>query len=388
MDIRQGLNDLTIRLKEDRKTQVITICIVLALIFYFANSQPTRRTYSSANANFATTAETIGDSAAKNAYSDLITSIGSDLDDLKKANMELRDTIQKQHDDAEQTKGLTTEIIKKMLQRMSDLENSVANQGNGQNGAIAVQPEPPVEMANDDLEPFGNFEKEEVAPPAEPKQERLAVIGEGDAVRVKLLAGVNAPTDGTPYPVVLELIDDITGPDGSSLNVGNARLVAAAQGSLTDSRALFRLHTLNIRMPNGARQIVDVDGWIVGEDGTIGMEGILIDPIGKVLAGVFAAGTVEGVGEGLSNNGTTVHISGAGITTIKDGDLWKNATGEGLEDAADLWSDIVRGRLNKMVPHVRVLSGRTATAVFSKSQTIPGLYDALEEGEETFVALD
>ncbi len=388
MDIRQGLSDITLRLKEDRKTQVIAILAVLAAVFLMTSSGQSGRMQVRAQPQLATSTGTIQESG-NNDFNDLLTANKNQIEELAAQNAKMNAELVESRRDLSETKDAMVKISKNMLARMSELENAVAaNNGNNNNGAMNAQPEEEIQFANDDLQSFGELDEGgEVAPPQEPKQERLAVIGVGDAVRVKLLSGVNAPTDGTPYPVVLELIDDITGPDGSSLSVGNARLVAAAQGSLTDSRALFRLSTLNIRMPDGARQIVDVDGWIVGEDGTIGMEGILIDPIGKILAGEVMSGTIEGAGRGLANGGTQVYAN-TGITAIKNGELWKSALGEGVGDAADKWSDILEERFNKMVPHVRVLSGRTATAVFSKNQTIPGLYDALNEEEETFVALD
>ena len=109
-------------------------------------------------------------------------------------------------------------------------------------------------------------------------------------MRVKLLAGVNAPTDGTPYPVVLKLLGNVMGPDGNTIPLGEARLIAAAQGSLTDSRVLFRLTRLSIRLPNGRRKEFAIDGWVVGEDGIRGMSGVLIDPIGKAIGGAAMAG--------------------------------------------------------------------------------------------------
>ena len=80
------------------------------------------------------------------------------------------------------------------------------------------------------------------------------------------------------------------GPDGNAVPLGEARIIAAAQGSLTDSRVLFRLTRLSIRLPSGKRKEFPIDGWIVGEDGIRGLEGVLIDPIGKAIVGAGMAG--------------------------------------------------------------------------------------------------
>jgi hypothetical protein len=210
----------------------------------------------------------------------------------------------------------------------------------------------------------------------------------GDSVRVKLLAGVNAPTDGTPYPVVLKLIGDVIGPDGNSVPLGEARVIAAAQGSLTDSRVLFRLTRLSIRLPNGRRKEFGIDGWVVGEDGIRGMEGVLIDPIGKAIAGAGMAGGLAGLGQGLAA-ANTVNRFGVGNTPdtsfVQDGKMGEYAAGMALSSAAKEWNSIIRERLAQLVPVVQVLSNREATAVFSQSLTVPDLLEQLDEEDPSVV---
>lgn len=245
----------------------------------------------------------------------------------------------------------------------------------GVGGAGGFEPDAP--------ESFG-FDDQRVAPPAPPPVKPIAVVGEGDSVRVRVLAGVNAPTDGTPYPVVLQLIGDVQGPDGSQLPLGEARMIAAAQGSLTDARALFRLSSLNIRLPNGRRKIInDVDGYIVGEDGKLGMEGVMIDPLSKILGAVTVAGAIEGTGQAFAQQQLSVYRNAYGGTeTEVTGDVFKYGLGRGVQNGSKEWSNMIKQRADQLVPHVEVLSGREGTAVFSKSFVITDLYEALSEDEE------
>jgi conjugal transfer pilus assembly protein TraB len=214
----------------------------------------------------------------------------------------------------------------------------------------------------------------------------------GDSVRVKLLAGVNAPTDGTPYPVVMKLVGDVTGPDGNAVPLGEARLIAAAQGSLTDHRVLFRLTRLSMRMPNGRRKEFGVDGWVVGEDGIRGMEGVLIDPLGRAIAGAGFAGGLAGLGEGIREANTVTRRSFTGYDSsyVKSDKVGEYALGTGLASAAEQWEVLIRERLAQMVPVVQVLSGREATAIFSQSLAIPDLLEQLDEEDPSVVytALD
>jgi hypothetical protein len=189
---------------------------------------------------------------------------------------------------------------------------------------------------------------------------------------------------------VLKLTGDVHGPDGSVLPLGEARLVAAAQGSLTDSRALFRLTSLNIRYPDGRRNVIDVDGWVVGEDGLRGMEGVLIDPIGKAIAAGAIAGGLEGLGQGFAARNTTV--TGGGLMNQRTSEVTGNeldfAKGMAMQGAAQSWSRLIENRVNRLVPQVQVLSNREGTAVFAKSFKVPGLIEALDEGDDSYNSLD
>jgi conjugal transfer pilus assembly protein TraB len=203
----------------------------------------------------------------------------------------------------------------------------------------------------------------------------------GDSVRVKLLAGVNAPTDGTPYPVVLKLLGDVIGPDGNTIPLGEGRLIAAAQGSLTDARALLRITRLSIRLPNGRRKEFAVDGWIVGEDGIRGMEGVLIDPIGKAIVGAGIAGGLSGFGQAMraANTQTQMFSNGGVNQSVDPGAIPQYAAGVAVSGAANEWQQIIRERIRTLVPVVQVLSGREATAVFSQSLAIPDLLEQVDQ---------
>jgi hypothetical protein len=143
-----------------------------------------------------------------------------------------------------------------------------------------------------------------------------------------------------------------------------------------------------MRLPNGRRKEFGVDGWVVGEDGIRGMEGVLIDPIGKAIAGAGFAGGLAGLGQGLAA-ANTVNRFGVGNTAdtsfVKDGQMPEYAAGMALSSSAREYSAIIRERLAQLVPVVQVLSNREATAVFSQSLAIPDLLEQLDEEESSVV---
>lgn len=389
--MKQKLEDLKILLQRDRKAQLIAVVVLLCIIYLlFADGRSGIQT-----AEYIPPEEEInqgsGAMGAEEAPNDIVRAFSSDLKKLEEQNTETVKALDETRKSMENYEAKTAEIFKRVLERLSETEAAVQR---GSTAAGATEPVNMVDdggMAEDDdvdtLESFGN-EAPAVAPPPPTDPKKMAVIGAGDSVRVKLLAGVNAPTDNTPYPVVFKLISDVYGPDGSTLPLGEARLVAAAQGSLTDSRVLYRITALNIRLPNGKRKFVDVDGWVVGEDGIRGMEGLLIDPIGKAIVAGGLTGGLAGLGDAVSDSQTTDYDSYYGSTEVVTGDDTKYAAGQAISGAAREWGDIVRDRVEQLVPHVQVLSGREATAVFAKSITIPELFETFEEEENVFSSLD
>lgn len=404
--MNQKIQDLILLIKQEKKYQVICVLIMMAVLYLVVaepEKQPRARKPQQRDNSLALN--------QREAYDDLMAAMKSDLsavsEGVKQNTRDLAELKVAQDKDRQRV----AEIFKKMLDRLADVQATSASGGmggmvepqmlpEGDGGAVApmnaVGNAPGmvasaasvggVQRGNAggmELASWGGTET--VAPPAPPEPKKVAIIAPGDSVRIKLLAGVNAPTDGTPYPVVFKLIDDVHGPDSSSLPLGEARLVAAAQGSLADQRALFRLTTLNIRLPDGRKKIVPCDGWVVGEDGIRGMEGLLIDPIGKAIVGTAQAGFISGLGEGFAASQTTTNLGfyGQGTTSIT-GDPAIYAAGKGASGAANALSGIIKDRIKLLVPHVKVFSGREATAVFSKPVNITDLYESLENGDDSF----
>jgi hypothetical protein len=327
-------------------------------------------------------------------WTDLIERFNGQLTQLTTQSAALREDLDAQKKAMQEYEATTAEIFKKIIERLSTIQDTTgaqpASSGNPQSIGEVSAPDL-VGAQADELESLGSPDVA-AAPPAQPVRPKLAALMPGDSVRVKLLAGVNAPTDGTPYPVVLKLASDVIGPDGNSVPLGEARIIAAAQGSLTDSRVLFRLTRLSLRLPNGKRKEFPIDGWIVGEDGIRGMEGVLIDPIGKAIVGAGMAGGLAGLGQGIAaaNVQNRVFANGNTQSSVNANDIPAYAGGVALSSAATEWQQIIRDRLSQLVPVVQVLSGREATAVFSQSLAIPELLEQLDDEDPAvvFTSLD
>ncbi|RMG44033.1 MAG: hypothetical protein D6719_02625 [Candidatus Dadabacteria bacterium] len=410
MSIKQKLQDFQLLIKEDRKTQVIVGGVVLFFLVWMImpNPRPHRRPITKLHQTIPENPDS-GAMGAEEAYKDLITAFSKQLEQLNEQTKKQQQELQENRENMKQYEARTAEIFKKILERIEETEAAPAGymppgednynpgepvdwQDPSQEPAASYGGDVPPAFDENALDTFGSLEDQEPVPPAPPEPGRVVYIGPGDSVRFKLLAGVDAPTDGTPYPVVLKTIGPIKGPDGSTLPVGEAHIMAAAQGSIANARALFRLTTMSIRLPNsGRRKTVSIDGWVVGEDGIRGMEGILIDPLGKAIAGTMMVGGLGALGDGIakSQSRQTAGFDGTVVENLT-GNVPVYTAGKMLASGAESWANLLKERLKNMPAHVRIYSGREATAVFSKPVTIPDLYDELEDEDSgvVFTSLD
>jgi hypothetical protein len=389
--VKQKLQDILLIIKESRAAKVgILLFVIVALYLWFGPSGNFRPTYAPPQNN-----QAIRDDQT---IEDVINAFTQDVEEMKVGLSQTRENI-------EETKKLvldydnrTAKIFQRMLEKITDAESRIDELSRKESPAPVLAPGEPAPLEGGEtlpqedtteLESFGSVDEKEPEPATPIALNRAAFIGPGDSVRVKLLSGVNAPTDGTPYPVVFKLVSDVVGPDGSKLPLGEARLIAAAQGSLLEARALFRLTSLSMSLPSGERKVFSVDGWIVGEDGIQGMPGVTIDPIGEAMAGAGMVGAIQGFGQGIAGANTQVRNDpNGGITTAINGSAGEFAVGQALTQAGSQWQQILTRRLSELVPVVQVFSGREGTALFAQSVVVDGVYEANQSSLYEFASLD
>jgi hypothetical protein len=410
--MKQRFQDFILLIQNDRRYLIGMVVAVVGLgwAIVSGNKPNTPRQTRVAQAQQVGT----GSTAPTEVADDLLRAFKNEVDTLKSESKENRVQLEKTQKELNDMASQSAEIMKKMLERMVENENTTRSAiaatgttgGTGLAGAEDIDgaggdPSDPgqamasmgtggtADTSGGGIEEFGGSAPAMVAPPPAPTPKRVAVVGAGDHVRVKLLGAVNASTDGTPYPVLFKLSGDVRGPNDSSLSLGEGYVIAAAQGSLSDSRAMFRLTSLNIAYPDGRRNVMEVDGWIVGEDGINGMEGVLIDPIGKAIGASGMSGFLEGVGQAFQSRNVQQNVGVFGGSTITvTGSEGEFAAGRGLSEATRTWSRIVENRVNKLVPVVQVLSGREATAVFARSFKVPELIEAYQTEEDAYSSVD
>jgi len=156
------------------------------------------------------------------------------------------------------------------------------------------------------------------------------------------------------------------------------RLIAAAQGSETDERVIYRLTELAIRHSDGRRSIVNVDGWIVGEDGVRGMGGKLKDNLTATLGALATLSTGLALSDRLQDKADNIQVSNSQDIDIDQGDI-DSALTLGLTDTFQTMAEIIVDRFENQIPVVEVLSGRQVVAIFSTGTEVELLLDEASE---------
>ncbi|MCC6220692.1 MAG: TraB/VirB10 family protein [Deltaproteobacteria bacterium] len=387
--MNQKIEDIKLILKNDRRIWAVAGLIVAVIIIWELTAKPPRPRPVQVARN------TAGVSTdERTAYNDLTRAFREDLDGLKRSSKENTNIIRRIQQDLKESKTRNASIFNAITERLEELGSATVRLEEQQAGRSALTLEErnardakggadgtsaAGAIVQDSLEAIGFAEATVPPPPPVPQKLRTTVVSAGDAVQLKLLTGVIAPVDGTPYPVVFKLTSGVSGPDGSLLDLGEARIIAAAQGSEADGRVLFRLTNMALRHSDGRRSVVPVDGWIVGEDGIRGMKGKLIDKLGRLIVATAGTSFALAMGERISGQSNSIRIDGDDNIDVNADDI-NVSTASAFTDASNRLGQILLDRYEKLVPAVEVLPNREVVAIFSKSVEIELIDEQYGEG--------
>jgi len=187
-----------------------------------------------------------------------------------------------------------------------------------------------------------------------------------------LLSGLDAPTiesaKGNPVPVLLRIKDLAVLPNRVKANLKGCFVMAEGHGSLADERAHLRLVSLSCIAKTG-QAVIDqkVKGFVVDEDGKIGLRGQVVSKMGSTIARSVLAGFFEGVGDAVKAASTTVSISPLGTTqTIQPGDVLKAGMGSGISQGANELQKFYLELARQTIPVIEVGATKTVTLVISE----------------------
>lgn len=192
-----------------------------------------------------------------------------------------------------------------------------------------------------------------------------------------MLGGLDAPTGGqaqsNPHPVLIRLDDNAVLPNRFRSNVRECFVIAAGYGDIASERAYLRTENLSCVRNDGSTLEVKIQGSVYGEDGLVGVRGNLVTKQGQMLANALLAGLLSGLGQGLSNSGTTTTTSTFGtIATTNGADAFKQGMGASAGRAFDRLANYYIKLAESTFPVIEVGAGRAVDVVITKGVRIEG----------------
>ena len=191
-----------------------------------------------------------------------------------------------------------------------------------------------------------------------------------------LLTGLDAPTasgaKGEPVPVILRIKAPAVLPNRVKANLKGCFVIAEGYGSLADERAHLRLVTLScIARDGGAVIDQPVKGFVVDDDGKIGLRGRVVSKMGSALARSFIAGFFGGIGSATQVAAQTTSISALGYTqTVQPSKILEAGVGGGIAQGANHLEQFYLSLAKQSMPVVEVGATRDVTLVISEGSNL------------------
>lgn len=208
---------------------------------------------------------------------------------------------------------------------------------------------------------------EKVAP-----AEKVAYLPSGTMFEVVLLNGMDAATNAVaqknPVPALTRVKTDAILPNFFVHDVKECFVLVAGYGSLSSERALMRTETLSCVRENGQVVEAKIDGYLVGEDGRVGLRGRLVSKQGQLIAKSLAAGVLSGFGQaiiptstpGLNlNSGTSYQMPDPAVVV-------GSSVSKGFSDASKSAASFFLELAKEMTPVVEIDAGRKVTIILTK----------------------
>lgn len=189
-----------------------------------------------------------------------------------------------------------------------------------------------------------------------------------------LLNGMDAPTSATtqknPVPTTLRIKTEAMLPNNFKVDLKECFALASGYGVLSSERAMLRTETLSCVTKTGKVIEGKMEGYIVGEDGRVGMRGRLVSKQGQMIAKTIVAGGLSGLAQALTpqqvpqlnlNPGNTITTQTADASSIA-----QTGVAKGFSTAANEVAKFYLEMAREMTPVVEVDAGRKATIVLVK----------------------
>lgn len=200
----------------------------------------------------------------------------------------------------------------------------------------------------------------------------------GSMIQGVLLNGLDAPTSGAaqrnPTPVLIRIKHDAIGPNYARMGIRECFVIASGYGVMSTERANLRTEGISCVREDGGVIETNLNGYVIGEDGKVGMRGRLVTKQGAVIAQSLGAGILSGLGKSLTPTGVTgINLNPTGTIQTQSPDFNTAMEAGLLGGASSTLNQISKHYLDiakEMVPVVEIDAMRPATIVLTRGGSL------------------
>lgn len=189
-----------------------------------------------------------------------------------------------------------------------------------------------------------------------------------------LLNGMDAPTSAitmkNPVPALLRIKTDAILPNRHRYDIRECFVIVSGFGVMSTERAQLQLVSLSCEKNDGSVIETKMDGYIVGEDGKVGMRGRLVTRQGALIAKSMAAGFFSGIAANMAPIAVPqLNVNPGSFTQYQMPNLGSAAqagVAQGVASSADAISKFYLDMAKEMFPVVEIDAQRRATIILTK----------------------
>ena len=205
-----------------------------------------------------------------------------------------------------------------------------------------------------------------------------AYLPSGSNFEAVLMNGLDANTsvaaNKTPAPSLLRIKTEAILPNLYSQDVKECFILVGSYGNLSSERAEMRTENISCVSETGRVFEGKVEGYVVGEDGKVGMRGRLVSKQGALLAKGFMAGFLGGLGQTFTAQPVqSLNVSPGTTQTYQYPDAGQalgNSLAGGLNKSSQMLSQFYIKMAEQMFPVIEIDAGRKVTIILLKGVEI------------------
>ncbi|RMG67767.1 MAG: conjugal transfer protein TraB, partial [Nitrospirae bacterium] len=188
-----------------------------------------------------------------------------------------------------------------------------------------------------------------------------------------LLSGLDAPTSKSgrrsSIPALFRIKTPAVLPNKVKARLKGCFVIAEGRGELSTERVEMRLVSLSCIDRKG-NAVIDqhIKGFVIDEDGKIGLKGYVVAKFGSMIARSMLAGFIEGIGQSTEQAFKDISISPEGVVTSTDKtkDVIGSGIGGGIAGASGATKDFFVELARETYPILEVGNSKPVTIVISE----------------------